>query len=1027
METSQRSLNIHPLELDCNSSDESGEAGTPAPPPSPEFARYCGSPYPTPNHSRRRLCSSLKDIVEEEGCTSSENTPRHVSFFPRYSEIERFGGWRDPHCVSYSSEMSTDSLSILSKIDGQLADETSRLSLDSSMMFEGAEKLSPSEISEEDRKTRDMLIEKMKEHAFRTQQLMSTKKQANNTKQSETSMDDVIILNDDENDLSFDQDSFASPELHPGADDIVKGEISSRDYLDISMGNCESDRTNCQSKPIVHTSEMSHFSRLMSETDLSSCSSPTEKDDTSLSRNIFLGDLEHHYGEEKVDEALASFSMQSNEEEKESISYISDEHDHYSQISEDMIPARAPSPEFDIEIKKQKAHEMIPDEGCYEYSLISEAEEQSQLFLKDEEVNTSNNDKQVNTSSEDEEVNTSSKDSEDEEVNISSKDEEVNTSNKDKEVNTGSKDEEVNPSNEDEEVSTSNKDLQNNVKDADEDGGFLSVLSEAAMYHAALKNVPCDGADKKMSVQNSNKSFKENSNVKTNDVIHENGEDRNECHYVQCTLAKPVESSFHVTAEDSFEFGMKSEYLSSNTCQSVASIDECAIHNSTHGSSVHSHTVSYGREMDATSDLNESDMENMTDLKRIKSCSEEDDFHDTLEEMELMMKFGISYMMSSNIDNASKSCDVTGQESFHNAMSTPKNTRDKIKEFEDFGGFISKVDDNFTVNIGRDSRSYEEIHEKERDHEAYITEQSEANCLQCCKEEEHLDQVKSNICDQADTQSLRHVNGASDKIKTGKSQICENIRIIKNSQHKIVFPNETSPSFDTKNCASVSSENPSPFKMPSKPLTSASVGSKQGSCRSMKKSPLKTITMISPCKKSINYSKIMSPVGAYIKNTPSPSLMTIVKPKPCHVITPKRTTSSRVAAGSGMFEKIHSGVICRVADKGRENVDTSNIRPVLPVVTYRSVPSVKLDQPQIEKMPRMNDKMKKLIDTPRPHIIRHEGRVKVAPSSQVRNTKVASVKKLIDNDDSFIASSDGNGEISVVVRKQAMRSNTLGC
>ncbi|KAJ4427018.1 hypothetical protein ANN_26817 [Periplaneta americana] len=166
METSQRSLNIHPLELDCNSSDESGRnrdqlhlqvlssQDTVALLTLLQIIRSDG------------LCSSLKDIVEEEACTSSENTPRHVSFFPRYSEIERFGGWRDPHCVSYSSEMSTDSLSILSKIDGQLADETSRLSLDSSMMFEGAEKLSPSEISEEDRKTRDMLIEKMKEHEF---------------------------------------------------------------------------------------------------------------------------------------------------------------------------------------------------------------------------------------------------------------------------------------------------------------------------------------------------------------------------------------------------------------------------------------------------------------------------------------------------------------------------------------------------------------------------------------------------------------------------------------------------------------------------------------------------------------------------------------------------------------------------------------------------------------------------------------------------------------------------------------------
>jgi hypothetical protein len=54
------------------------------------------------------------------------------------------------------------------------------------------------------------------------------------------------------------------------------------------------------------------------------------------------------------------------------------------------------------------------------------------------------------------------------------------------------------------------------------------------------------------------------------------------------------------------------------------------------------------------------------------------------------------------------------------------------------------------------------------------------------------------------------------------------------------------------------------------------------------------------------------------------------------------------------------------------------------------------------------------------------GRVKVVPSPQTQNVKVTSAKKLVTGfDDSCVASGDADGDISVVVRKQVTRTNTL--
>jgi hypothetical protein len=55
------------------------------------------------------------------------------------------------------------------------------------------------------------------------------------------------------------------------------------------------------------------------------------------------------------------------------------------------------------------------------------------------------------------------------------------------------------------------------------------------------------------------------------------------------------------------------------------------------------------------------------------------------------------------------------------------------------------------------------------------------------------------------------------------------------------------------------------------------------------------------------------------------------------------------------------------------------------------------------------------------------GRVKVISSPHTPNVKVNSAKKLVvDFDNSCVASSDADAEISVVIRREVARTHTLG-
>jgi hypothetical protein len=781
----------------CNMSDDGGEAETPAPPPSPEFSTYSGSLHPTPCHTRQQLCNSLSGTAEEEGCADEvdmKSTPVHLSFFPRYSDMGQFNEWKNAHTLSYSSGRWNESLSILSKMDDSLVEETARLSLvpvvarretvracATDKAFAGKTQ----QMLDEDRKTRDILIGKMEQHDALTQQLRSIKKECTGVPDvfkkplsSEASGDDIMNLNNVEKDFSLDEDGPDSPEV----------EALNDDSLEVASSEFESSSENIQ--PLIpdtpataDKSESCHFSRLTSESDFITSVVKTEGNHGMLSKSIFLGDLECQYGAQKVDEALAVLGCLSSD--------VGIAHNHELDDTSFSAPARPPSPEFDIKIPEQR--ELVPcDISCNntlaEYSLISEADDCSEASLRD-----------------------------------SGK----------------------------EERNENCVDVRNDVMvSADEDGGFLSVLSEAALYHATLKHTSDMAshvrlaANSDMCSQNVLEEFHSAAASTAVQCVHE------ECDDVQKQEHSCEASSEFVQEgqeqEESLGMDLKSKCVYGNSDNSLSVIHECpALDGSLVGSCI--------REMDATSDLNECDRKNMEDMKNLES---EEGFNDTLEEMEMLLKFGIDYMMSGNDVVCS---EATDKQSVCHTVSTTKKSLSEMSEIEDFG-----IEIHVTKGVETPSEDYTES----------------------CR--------KHEVC----ASDLLNKNSLSSSQRVA----CDGVEIVSTSEMDCIsFPKPATPlgKFHNKLQAVASatlnlkSDKPSPFRVPVKPVFHGTHIPKVGPGRSAMKSLLKPITVASPSKRPLDYSKVMSPVRAYIHNTPPP-LVTTIKPKLCHAATPKR-----VAVGKG--------------------------------------------------------------------------------------------------------------------------------
>lgn len=164
--------------------------------------------------------------------------------------------------------------------------------------------------------------------------------------------------------------------------------------------------------------------------------------------------------------------------------------------------------------------------------------------------------------------------------------------------------------------------------------------------------------------------------------------------------------------------------------------------------------------------------------------------------------------------------------------------------------------------------------------------------------------------------------------------------------------------------------------------------------------------------------KIQSPVGAYIHNTPSPVLVTNVKAKSSDRAPYEKEMHARAMwrAGEIKFPPKAGGV-----QVNAENMNP-NIGCGLPAVKYTKAPCIKLDETTKLPVPR-GEKIMKLLDAPSPQVIKHEGRLRVNCGSPQLAAKMQSMADSMD--DSILDVHSVSGDISLCVSKQATRTDTL--
>jgi hypothetical protein len=702
-----------------------------------------------------------------------QSTPLHSSLLSRYSDAGQFGEWRDRRsllCSSVASDASSPLL--LSRLADSLVEDTSRLSLETleTSSFSGE----TPHVSDQELKIRDVLIEKMKEHEARTQQLRGAQKQTTSMPKDfkksllfEAENDDLMILDDNENYFSLNDNTPASQEA----------EIWIDDNLEVTSAGSEPTTENYQqlTPNTVATGDKAEgypFSRLIPERGFVSPVGKMVGDhDDIFCQSIFHGDAQCHKDREDVDEAVTALESQTSE--------VGTTDNHELNGASFTAPARPPSPEFDIELPEAKVS--LPGNITAEYSPISEADD----CLRDEgELEARNTNCAVIASAE---------------------------------------------------VS------------ADEDGGFLSVLSEAAAYHASLKHA-------------TGESFDRGDSVKVTENIAMHSECSQDASHYAC--GSPVVSSvckerdgteMHLEPPLQCEaFGeLREERRGQKECPrgdlgKIGTDDDdgsspyVVQESSVLDSSLGSHVGSWGREMDASSDLNDSDKRKMGGLKKLESCSDEDECHDSLEEIELLLKFGMAYMMSANEEQC---LSMTGKkQSLGDSVSAPIKPLREMLEFEDIGEAVDQMESHRHLADGTEmsceDRSAVAV-------EACLSSVSDHNSVPSSHCGKTAGDEGENWCVRPQTMSARKP---------------------RSKLQAVVSP-------------TVKSKKPSAFKTPGKPVFAGTPFQKLLPPRSVKKSPLKPIVTASPCRRPVNYSNIVSPVGAYIHDTPSPSLVTIVKPK----------------------------------------------------------------------------------------------------------------------------------------------------
>jgi len=799
--------------LDCDVNDDSREAETPAPPPSPELSRYNGSPYPTPRCTRQQLHSGLKIIAEEEGRAygmDMQSTPVHASF-PRYSDLEQPAPWEIMDLLSDYSEGSNESLSILSKLDDSLVEDTSKLSL--VLMTTSKEAMEPcaftgerQQMSDEDRKARSLLIEKMEQHEAQTQQLRRFKKQVSGVSGSckqtlllGTTNDCLITLNDDQENFSLDEDIPANENeqfLNEDASGIISNGFESigKDFQPL-VPDTPSEKSGSL-----------HFSEAIDDKHFTSPFVGSVGYHDLLSQSISVSDLGCCFGKQMTDQALVSLPFEA--------SKGSTTHNHKLGDMSFMAPARPPSPECDIEVPEQKV--FLPSNVSYsyiagEYSLISEPEDSLEAS-RDKDI-------------------------------IEAPDGNCAT-------------------------------IGNATVSADEDGGFLSILSAAALYHASLKHASGDHFDS----SSNNVGLREN-----NDICSQNAQEKLQCRsssalllvHNECDDMEKKVVFHHLPEEACGEFEEKGQEHEESLGRDLRNADvEEDDHSLLSGiqegsvidGSTHSNGGSCCREMDARNDLNDNDRRDIEDMKNQQWCSAEG-FNDTLEEVEMLWKYGKDYPLSGN----DKECpDMTDKQTLgHKPLC-------EMSEFEDFGEGINEGENHHHVTD--DTETCSENHAG-----GYARPETSTSAVS------HKNPEPSScgvVCDNVKTALVGEAH----------DNLCVKPQSVPFGKLHSKLKAVVSPTVNVKLCQTVGNDKASPFKIPVKSVSHASSIPKLTAVRGDKKCSLKPTTVVTPGKRPLNYKKIVSPVGAYIHNIPTPSLITTVKPILVHTGTPKRMMVDRDAA-----------------------------------------------------------------------------------------------------------------------------------
>lgn len=658
------------------------------------------------------------------------------------------------------------------------------------------------------------------------------------------------------------------------------------------------------------------------------------------------------------------------------------------------------------------------------------------------------------------------------------------------------------------ETSKENIELPKEIS-ADKDGGYLSILSEAALYHAAqLKDRI---SDQSLSRENQSACSAESLEDKfrlfgidsgdleeqqlTNSIMYVTGRESNALYsgresntfytgrdsdgyltddkfYETTTQQKAVKSSEDVclksetqhcpTPKENLEAEVSSDdYLSKkslinslqatkNPLQSIFSASETSGLQETDSHNIPSLEKVYDGKSNEHESWNESetpakDSSEVSGVHELSDTSENHkyDLHesvcdelsnndsgassyagemnDTLEEYEMMMKYGVEYILGKKGNEREKKSDVPSDIHSESTLDIPTKSRghssyerdecssQSKEELSDFYSGESHPS-HITSNLSKQSSSINTADFQDAmDSSAHcrgriVAEGFERKILS------PLRQVPYNTPSKG-ARDLRHFTPKG-KANSNVSSIPSKLpRVASIAPSRLLHtPSPQSAKQHTRSGTPSSGFKSGLFKKPSTPAIPVT---------RVPKAPSSTNNVVKSNQKVLE--NIQSPVGAYIHNSPSPVLVTNIKAKMSDKAPFEREMYARALWKAGeMKSLIPKPGTSQV--KNSENVNP-NIGCGLPAVKYTRAPCIKLDEATKVLLPKGGDKITKLLDAPSPQVIKHEGRLRVNCGSPQLAARMQSMSDTLD--DSVVDAHSVSGDISVCVSKQASRTDTL--